>query len=107
VSHNLKKICQQIKSHRWKQIRTATNKHPDEVEEEVIEPEVISFWSTVRDFKQTRCIVKDIAIHLTHGNHKLQSITCGMLYCNAICDTEGKRAPSKLSRPSVTGKFHI
>jgi hypothetical protein len=36
LKHSLRKICQQIKYHRWEQIRTATNKHPDEVEEEVI-----------------------------------------------------------------------
>ena len=50
--------------------RTARDDDPDEVHEEVVTPEVIRFWSAIREtlvivVKHARSVVEDVAVYLT------------------------------------------
>lgn len=83
------------------QILTGADEHPDEIEEKVIKPEVITLrptegFSVEVKVKQARSVVKDVAIDLTDGEQQLESMTCRMLHCDAVGDKEGQGSPTEL-----------
>ena len=84
-------------------ILTTRYDDPYEIEEEVVGPEVVSFWSEVGSFveimvEKASGIVKYIAVYLTQGDQSLQRIAEWMLFCDHEGHSIGERTPEYLAR---------
>ena len=80
---------------------TKGNHDPDKVHEEIINPKIIPFRSTVRYtmdivVKQARHIVQCIPIQMAHADDELEWMAQGMLGKGQVCHPVAQRAPEKL-----------
>lgn len=77
---------------------TAADDHPDKVEEEVVEPEVVPLGPAVLLVKEARAVVQDVAVDLAHRDDELEGVPRGVLRRDAVRDEEGQGAPGELRR---------
>lgn len=81
---------------------TKRNHNPDEIHQEIVDPEVIPFWPAVRDLmdimvKQTRRVVQCISVQMAHADNYLQWMAQGVLGEYQICHPVAERAPDELT----------
>lgn len=86
---------------------TTGNDDPNEIQEKVVKPKVISLWPAVGQslvvmVKHACRVVKNVAIYLAQRNHYLKRMPQGMLSADEECNHEGKRAPEDLQRSATT-----
>lgn len=74
---------------------------PDEVHEEIVDPEVVPLRSTVRHsmdvvVEQTGCVVQGIAVQMGHADHDLEWMAQGILAEGEIGHIVAERSPDQL-----------
>lgn len=84
----------------WSRL-TSWHDNPDEIHEEVIEPEVVSLWPAVDQSEKVFIesiggIVENIPVDLTEGDDQLQGLTKRMFNGDQVGDNERKRTPAHL-----------
>ena len=80
---------------------TTRYNNPDEVHEEIVEPEVVRLWPAVREtlvvmIKHAGSIVQNVAIYLPKRDHRLQRMAQRMFCRNEDSDNKRQRAPADL-----------
>ena len=90
------------KSHRYSTAElTRRDNDPDEVHEEIVEPEVESLWSAVCDISVVMvegvgCIVEDQSIHLANADDDLERVSKRVRGRNKYRNHEADWSPGEL-----------